>query len=41
MQPTQQTAVSDNVRRPDRKVAVHSKLAIAVYAAHPNDGSRS
>jgi hypothetical protein len=29
MQPTDQTAVSDNVRRADLKVALHSKLAIA------------
>jgi hypothetical protein len=41
MQPTDQTAASDNVRRADRKVALHSKLAIVVYAVRLNEGSRS
>jgi hypothetical protein len=41
MQPTDQTAVSDNVRMADRKVALHSKLAIAAHAVHLNEGSRS
>jgi hypothetical protein len=41
MQPTDQTAVSDNARRADRKVALHSKLAIAAHAVHLNEGSRS
>jgi hypothetical protein len=38
MQPTDQTAASDNVRS---KVALHSKLAIVVHAVHPNEGSKS
>ena len=41
MQPTAQTAASDNARRADRKIALHSKLAIVVYAAHLNGGSKS
>jgi len=41
MQPTGQTAASDNVRRADRKVALHGKFAIVVQAAHVNEGSRS
>ena len=41
MQPTAQTAVSDNARRTDRKVALHSKLATAAHAVHLNEGSRS
>ena len=32
MQPTDQTAVSDNVRRADRKVALHSKLPMITAA---------
>ena len=36
MQPADQTAASDNALRADRKVALHSKPAIAVYPAHPN-----
>jgi hypothetical protein len=40
MQSADQTAASDNVRRADRKVALHSN-AIVVYPAHPNGGSRS
>ena len=41
MQPTDQTAVSDNARRADRKVALHSKHATVVHAVHLNEGSRS
>ena len=41
MQPTDQTAVSDNARRADRKVALHSKLATAGHAVHLNEASRS
>ncbi len=41
MQPTDQTAVSDNARRADRKVALHTKLATAAHAVHLNEGSRS
>jgi len=41
MQPTDQTAASDNARRADRKVALHSKLATVVHAVHLNEGSRS
>jgi hypothetical protein len=40
MQPTDQTARSDSVRRADRKVALRSKLAIVVYAVL-NEWSRS
>lgn len=41
MQRIGQTAASDNVGRADRKVALHSKFAIVVQAAHLNEGSRS
>ena len=40
MQPTDQTAASDNVGRADRKVALHSEFALVVYAV-PNEWSRS
>lgn len=40
MQATDQTAASDNVRRADRKVAPHRKLAIVV-SAELNEWSRS
>jgi hypothetical protein len=40
MQPTDQTAASDNVRRADRKVAPHSKSATVLYA-ELNEWSRS
>jgi hypothetical protein len=36
MQPGDPTAASDNARRADRKVALHSKVAIVDYLAHPN-----